>query len=190
MPTRVISYDFDDDHFAEHTKRYKRLRKWEFSTLQEAIEARQEYLEEIASKLRVDQVLFVREDGAGEMVTVQGSEGEDTVEEADEKLLAELMDMSVDSDDVADTVIAYPVAFGRDRTVTIHVCPKDPTHKTFLTTAAVGQEWEVDEDGEFIEVTDDCLQVIAGADDLNQWNCAVCGEYAEIKEVTVSDDDE
>jgi len=38
-------------------------------------------------------------------------------------------------------------------------CPKNPKHNTFKTVAHVMQEWKVDSAGEFIGVTEDCLQV-------------------------------
>lgn len=54
-----------------------------------------------------------------------------------------------------------------------HICPKCGNRK-FLTTAHVMQEWEVDEDGEFISCADECLQVSFGPDDDNIWRCSEC----------------
>jgi hypothetical protein len=68
------------------------------------------------------------------------------------------------------------------------VCPKDPEHDRFVTTAMVGQEWEVERDGTFIKITDDCLEVFGKPDPDNQWNCAICGEEAE--DIPEEEDDE
>ena len=59
------------------------------------------------------------------------------------------------------------------------VCPKNPKHKMFLTTAHVMQEWKVDWAGNFIRVTNDCPQVTHKPDLENLWTCATCGEQAE-----------
>ena len=40
----------------------------------------------------------------------------------------------------------------------VAVCPQNPAHDRFLTTAHVMQEWEVEPNGEFTKVTEDCLQ--------------------------------
>lgn len=59
------------------------------------------------------------------------------------------------------------------------VCPKDPKHKTFLTTAHVMEEWEVDEHGNFIAVKQS-LQTDHGPSPDNGWNCAVCHADATV----------
>ena len=61
-------------------------------------------------------------------------------------------------------------------------CPKNPHHQNFLTTAHVMQEWCVGEDGQFLTVRKQCLQVTHGPDVDNIWVCADCGCVAEVKE--------
>ena len=63
----------------------------------------------------------------------------------------------------------------------IATCPNDPEHKTFLTTAHVMQEWKVDEQGEFIKATRECLEVTAYPDAGNIWVCASCRAEAVVK---------
>jgi hypothetical protein len=59
-------------------------------------------------------------------------------------------------------------------------CPKDATHKRFGTTAHVMQSWVVDEEGEYVETTNDCLEVTSPPDFVyNTVNCAICGADAE-----------
>jgi hypothetical protein len=58
-------------------------------------------------------------------------------------------------------------------------CPKDPTHKEFITTAHVMEDWKVDEHGNFIEQLE-CLQTDHGPDPDNNWTCAICGAEAEV----------
>jgi len=54
------------------------------------------------------------------------------------------------------------------------ICPTNPKHKTFITTAHVQQEWKVDEHGEFIEVVHECLDTTHGPDIGNTWSCTEC----------------
>jgi hypothetical protein len=70
------------------------------------------------------------------------------------------------------------------------ICPKDPTHKQFLTTATVTQDWLVDADGEFVKVVNDCSLVFARPDPLNQWWCAECGTDAINTETTEEDEED
>lgn len=60
-----------------------------------------------------------------------------------------------------------------------HVCPKCGGTK-FTTTAHVMQEWKVDGLGNFLEVTEDCLEVTHKPDDSNCWFCTECGTEAII----------
>jgi hypothetical protein len=53
-------------------------------------------------------------------------------------------------------------------------CPNNKEHKEFITTAHVMQEWKVDEEGRFIEVIDNALQVTHGVNKDNTWECAIC----------------
>lgn len=56
-----------------------------------------------------------------------------------------------------------------------HICPKCG-NRTFSTPVHVMQDWEVDEDGEFISCLNDCLQVSFSADDGNIWSCMKCDD--------------
>ena len=62
-------------------------------------------------------------------------------------------------------------------------CPKNPKHKTFITTAHVMQEWIVNEHGEFNRVHRDgeCLEVIITPDPEEVWTCYFCGAEAKVK---------
>lgn len=60
-----------------------------------------------------------------------------------------------------------------------HICPKCGG-KTFETTAHVCQSWTVNEDGDFIAVQDDCLEVTHEPDDDNIWMCIKCGAEAVV----------
>ncbi len=61
------------------------------------------------------------------------------------------------------------------------VCPKDPTHKQFVTVAYISQDWLVDEKGNFEEVFGYESQTLHGPNFDNIWTCSICGEVAEIK---------
>ena len=58
------------------------------------------------------------------------------------------------------------------------VCPHDPSHTIFVTTATVQQLWIVDKHGEFIECLDDCIQVYHKPNPENIWECLECGHEA------------
>jgi len=60
-----------------------------------------------------------------------------------------------------------------------HICPKCG-NETFYTSAHVVQEWLVDKNGEYLETSEDCLEVAADPDDDNIWTCAKCGAEAVI----------
>lgn len=60
-----------------------------------------------------------------------------------------------------------------------HICPCCGG-TTFTTTAHAMQEWEVDAEGNFIKVTENCLQVTHNPDDDNIWVCTKCGAEAVI----------
>lgn len=62
-----------------------------------------------------------------------------------------------------------------------HICPKCGG-KIFITGAYVGQDWKVDEDGNCIEVTAECTQVLHYPNDDNVWECENCGAEAVIVE--------
>ena len=56
-----------------------------------------------------------------------------------------------------------------------HVCPKCGG-KEFYTTAHIMEEWLVDENGNFIAVSSNCIEIDAEPDDDNIWTCKNCGE--------------
>lgn len=58
------------------------------------------------------------------------------------------------------------------------VCPNDPEHKRFTTTAHVMQLWEVDEEGNFLDMLEEFVQVLHGPDRDNIWTCCECGTKA------------
>ncbi len=59
------------------------------------------------------------------------------------------------------------------------VCPMDRTHNRFLATAHVTEDWVVDGDGNYIELStkSDCT-VVHEPDDEDVWTCSVCGTEA------------
>lgn len=57
------------------------------------------------------------------------------------------------------------------------VCPKDPSHKGFLTTAHEMHEWVVDGDGNFIS-DNGCIEVTHKPHPDNVWTCNLCGAEA------------
>lgn len=67
-------------------------------------------------------------------------------------------------------------------------CPKNPKHQRFATTAHVMQEWVVDKDGEFVRVSDPCLQTDQGPEKGNSFTCVCkvkgeeCGAEAIVEE--------
>jgi virulence-associated protein VagC len=58
------------------------------------------------------------------------------------------------------------------------ICPKNPSHKEFSTTAHVTQEWKVDERGDYIEEIDACSEVNHEPDDESTYSCLICGADA------------
>jgi len=59
------------------------------------------------------------------------------------------------------------------------VCPKNPEHKFFVTSAVICQDWLVDGEGNFIEVREECTEIFARPQIENIWECDECGEEAE-----------
>ena len=53
-------------------------------------------------------------------------------------------------------------------------CPKCG-YERFLVTAHVTQDWEVDEYGNWIQTTNDCVEVTHTPDDDDIFECAQCG---------------
>lgn len=57
------------------------------------------------------------------------------------------------------------------------VCPKDLSHKEFITTAHEMHDWVVFGDGNFIEDLG-CIQVSHQPNADNEWTCKTCGAPA------------
>jgi len=62
-----------------------------------------------------------------------------------------------------------------------HICPNG-CNANFTTVAHIMQEWEVDTEGEFVKVTEECLQVSYPPRDDNIWTCVKCGAEGKIQE--------
>jgi len=59
------------------------------------------------------------------------------------------------------------------------VCPNNPAHDTFITTAHVAESWLVDNEGNFVSrVSSD--EVVAKPHPDNIWTCNECGAEAEV----------
>ena len=70
-------------------------------------------------------------------------------------------------------------------------CPKNETHKRFITVAHVTEDWVVDEKGNFIEVCDEtCGETTHGPDPENTWQCAICFAEAIVVANQQEDDSE
>lgn len=64
------------------------------------------------------------------------------------------------------------------------ICPKCG-NKRFSVTAHVAQEWEVDENGNFIKTITECTDVTHTPDDDDIWVCTKCGYDAAGSEFNV-----
>jgi hypothetical protein len=53
------------------------------------------------------------------------------------------------------------------------ICPNNPKHKRFITVAHVSQDWEVDEEGNFMDNLGD-LEIVARPNPGNCWTCKDC----------------
>ena len=60
-------------------------------------------------------------------------------------------------------------------------CPKSKRHKRFLVTAHIVQEWVVNQNAEFQEVSDDCLEVTHRPDKDDRFICRTCGTEAKVE---------
>lgn len=70
-------------------------------------------------------------------------------------------------------------------------CPKC-NNETFNVTAHIVQGWEVDSDGDFVEITEDCVEVAHEPDNDDLWTCTECyyeaaGSEFEVKEISPED---
>lgn len=61
------------------------------------------------------------------------------------------------------------------------ICPNNIEHKQFVTTAHVCQDWVVDENGNFLEEENSCVEVTHGPDADNIWTCKICGAEAVVE---------
>jgi len=52
-------------------------------------------------------------------------------------------------------------------------------HGLFVVTAHITQDWVVDDAGDFVGVSTDCVDVIHRPDDKDIWECEFCGFSAE-----------
>lgn len=59
-------------------------------------------------------------------------------------------------------------------------CPKDPEHNRFEVSAHVAQTWLVDENCDYVEVADDCIETIHRPDAGDYYVCAECGTEAKV----------
>lgn len=57
-------------------------------------------------------------------------------------------------------------------------CPNNPEHRTFVTTVVTCQAWVVDENGDWLETLDDCVDYIPPCAE-TVWECVECGSKAE-----------
>ena len=57
------------------------------------------------------------------------------------------------------------------------ICPKCGNN-TFITSAHVMQDWEVDAEGNYLDTVNGCVQVDQDPDQDNSWSCSRCGTEA------------
>lgn len=62
------------------------------------------------------------------------------------------------------------------------VCPNNREHDRFITTAQVKQDWIVDENGNFIETSDNCSDILEHPTKYNIWICEECGVEANVED--------
>jgi hypothetical protein len=64
------------------------------------------------------------------------------------------------------------------------ICPNDPKHNRFYTTAHITQEWAVNGNGDFLESVApyDHTDVTHGPTPKKVWECAVCGANVLVEE--------
>ena len=60
-------------------------------------------------------------------------------------------------------------------------CPNNPSHKEFITSAHVVEDWKVDKHGHWLE-TIETTEVAHGPNYVNIWTCAECGTEAEVSD--------
>lgn len=64
-------------------------------------------------------------------------------------------------------------------------CPHNPEHRLFVASAEVHQLWVIDENGNFVESLNNCLNIIKGPDPEMYWECLECGEEARKPELVL-----
>jgi hypothetical protein len=60
-------------------------------------------------------------------------------------------------------------------------CPNNPDHKRFHTVAHVSETWVVDEEGNWVETTDDPGEIVAHPHSDNTWQCVECDAEAKVE---------
>lgn len=61
------------------------------------------------------------------------------------------------------------------------ICPNNSEHNNFYTTVHVVQKWIVDEHGNHIKTSNECLQVTHRPDMDSFLQCSICGAKAVMK---------
>ena len=74
------------------------------------------------------------------------------------------------------------MTFSEKDSTTRHICLNCGC-KNFITSAAVVQDWIVDENGNFIAIHETLNTIIAKPDDDNIWTCRDCGEEAILQRI-------
>lgn len=60
------------------------------------------------------------------------------------------------------------------------ICPNNKNHKRFITVAHVSQDWEVDEQGNWVKTIDESVETTAKPHPDNDWTCSECGAEAQV----------
>lgn len=61
------------------------------------------------------------------------------------------------------------------------ICPNNKEHKEFSVVCHVTEEWIVDENGEFLELLEGCIDITYGPND-SVWYCTECGAEARAED--------
>lgn len=69
-----------------------------------------------------------------------------------------------------------------------HICPKCGG-RNFIVSAHVVQGWRVDAGGDYLETTEECIEVTHSPDDEDIWVCDDCGFDAAGSEFLVNEED-
>lgn len=62
------------------------------------------------------------------------------------------------------------------------ICPNNEAHDQFTTSVHVMQEWVVDASGDYIETSENFLQITHKPNPDNIWICHMCGADAKVVE--------